>query len=67
MTVEGGVDGEVFGIYVDKVLAPHLKLGQGVVMDNLKAHKVHGIEKAIEKAGAGVVYLFALLSGFFSP
>ncbi len=25
-------------------------------MDNLKAHKVHGIEKALEKAGAGVVY-----------
>ena len=26
-------------------------------MDNLKAHKVQGIEKAIEKVGAWVVYL----------
>jgi len=66
MTIEGGVDGEVFGIYVEQVLAPQLKPGQVVVMDNLKAHKVEGIESAIEKMGARVVYL-SRYSPEFSP
>lgn len=66
MTVEGGVDGEVFRIYVEQVLVPQLEPGQVVVMDNLKAHKVQGIEEAIEKVGARVVYL-SPYSPDFSP
>jgi hypothetical protein len=48
MTVEGAVDGAVFLVYVEQVLAPTLVKGDVVVMDNLRAHKVKGIKEAIE-------------------
>jgi transposase len=57
MTVAGGTDGEVFRSYVDQVLVPHLRPGQVVIMDNLKAHKVPGIREAIETAHATLRYL----------
>jgi transposase len=40
MTVTGGTDGAVFRSYVEQVLAPQLRPGNVVSMDNLKAHKV---------------------------
>ena len=57
MTVEGGTDGALFRTYVEQVLAPHLRPGQVVLMDNLKAHKVAGIREAIEAAHATLRYL----------
>lgn len=57
MTVEGAVDGSVFLAYVEQVLAPTLIKGDIVVMDNLGAHKVKGVAKAIERRGAKVIYL----------
>lgn len=57
MTVEGGTDGDVFRSYVDQVLVPHLRPGNIVLMDNLKAHKVAGIREAIEAAQASLHYL----------
>jgi transposase len=57
MTVEGATDGEVFSAYVQHVLAPTLKKGDIVVMDNLRAHKVSGIKEAIEGRGAQLRYL----------
>jgi transposase len=57
MTVEGGTDGDVFRSYVDQVLAPQLRPGQVVIMDNLKAHKVAGIREAITLTGAHLQYL----------
>ena len=39
------------------MLAPALKPGDVVVMDNLAAHKVAGIEEAIALAGASLLYL----------
>jgi transposase len=57
MTINGAVDGEVFRAYVEYVLAPSLKPGDSVVMDNLGAHKVAGIREAIEGRGAVVEYL----------
>ncbi|MCA1626892.1 MAG: IS630 family transposase [Acidobacteria bacterium] len=57
MTVNGAVDGEVFLSYVRQVLVPTLAAGDIVVMDNLKAHKVAGVEEAIEAKGARVEYL----------
>jgi transposase len=57
MSIEGSVDGEVFLIYVEQVLAPALKAGDIVVMDNLKAHKVAGVERAIRERGASLIYL----------
>ena len=57
MTVDGGTDGEVFRCYVEQVLVPHLRPGNIVIMDNLKAHKVAGIHQAIEAAHATLRYL----------
>jgi transposase len=57
MTVAGGTDGEVFRSYVEQVLAPQLRPGQVVLMDNLKAHKVPGIREAIEATQATLLYL----------
>ena len=49
--------GEVFRAYVEQFLAPALAPGDGVVMDNLGAHKVAGIAEAIAAAGASILYL----------
>ncbi len=57
MTVNGAVDGEVFLAYVRDVLCPTLSEGDIVVMDNLKAHKVAGVEEAIRARGAQLEYL----------
>ena len=57
MTIEGAVDGLVFKTYVEQVLAPTLKRGDVVVMDNLGAHKVAGVLEAIEARGAKVIFL----------
>jgi transposase len=43
--------------YIEQCLAPTLKHGDIVVIDNLPAHKVHGVKDAIEAAGATVQYL----------
>jgi transposase len=57
MTVNGAVDGEVFLVYVREVLCPTLAAGDIVVMDNLTAHKVAGVEEAITAKGARLEYL----------
>lgn len=57
MTVDGATDGAVFIAYVSQVLAPTLKPGDVVVMDNLGSHKVDGIRSAIEARGATLMYL----------
>lgn len=57
MTVEGATDAAVFRAYVSTVLAPTLRPGDVVVMDNLGAHKVAGIEEAITERGAELIYL----------
>jgi len=57
MTVNGAVDGVVFLTYVREVLGPTLAVEDIVVMDNLGAHKVAGVEEAITACGARVEYL----------
>ena len=57
MTIEEATDGDIFLAYVKHILCPALKPGDVVVMDNLGSHKVSGVRKAIEKAGAEVLYL----------
>ncbi len=55
--VEGAVDAEVFRVYVSQVLAPTLRGGDVVVMDNLQPHKASGVREAIESVGATLLYL----------
>lgn len=56
-TVDASTDGDVFGRFIRDALAPSLRPGQVVVMDNLAAHKVKGIREAIEAVGCRVIYL----------
>ena len=57
LVLDGPMNGEAFLAYVEQMLVPVLKPGDVVVMDNLGAHKVAGVEAAIRKAGASVLYL----------
>lgn len=57
MTHRGAVNGKVFLRYVRRRLAPWLKPGDIVLLDNLGAHKVKGVREAIEAVGAFVLYL----------
>jgi transposase len=57
MMIKGAMNGEAFLAYVQQCLAPTLKPGDIVVMDNVPFHKVGGVQKAIEAAGASLRYL----------
>lgn len=54
---DGPMNGTIFQVYVEWVLIPTLKLRDIVVMDNLPAHKRPAAQKAIEQAGAGLMFL----------
>jgi transposase len=56
-TLVGATDSEVSRTYVREVLAPQLRPGDVVVMDNLSPHKASGVREAIEGAGARLRYL----------
>jgi transposase len=57
LTVEGATTSVVFEAYVEQVLAPTLRRGQVVVMDNLCAHKGERIKELIEQQGCQLIYL----------
>jgi transposase len=57
MTIEQATDGDIFLAYLEQVLGPKLRPGDVVVMDNLSAHKVAGVEQLIQAAGAELLYL----------
>jgi transposase len=57
LVLDGPMDGEAFLAYVEQLLAPSLRPGDTVIMDNLPAHKVHGVREAIQTAGASLLYL----------
>ena len=52
MVLDGPMNGPAFLAYVEQVLAPTLKRGDTVIMDNLPAHKVAGVRDAIMAKGA---------------
>jgi len=55
--VDGAVNGDVFEAFVAQVLAPALRPGDVVVMDNLSSHKRARTRELIEAAGAAVLFL----------
>jgi transposase len=57
LVLDGPIDGESFRAYVEQFLAPALRPGQIVVIDNLSSHKVAGVREAIEAVGARLLYL----------
>ncbi len=57
LVLDGPMDGAAFKAYIEQFLAPSLKPGDIVVMDNLPSHKVAGVREAIKSAGAYLLYL----------
>ena len=57
MVLDGPMNGAWFLAYVEQVLAPTLRPGDIVIMDNLAAHKSAPVRNAIEAAGARLLFL----------
>ncbi len=57
MVLDGPINGQWFLAYVEQALVPTLREGDIVIMDNLGSHKGAGVRKAIEDAGATLLYL----------
>jgi transposase len=56
-TFDAAVDTDLFVAFVEQFLAPALRPGQVVVLDNLKAHCSPRVDAAVEKAGCRVLRL----------
>jgi transposase len=61
---DGAMDGPSFLAYVERILAPTLRKGDVVFMDNLRTHKIDGVRQAVEAVGAKVRYLPAYSPDF---
>lgn len=57
MVIDGALNGPLFAQYVRQELAPQLRPGDILVMDNLQAHKVKAAADAVRAVDARVVYL----------
>jgi transposase len=55
--IEGAMDTETFDWYIREQLAPTLRPGQVVMLDNLSAHKAESIREAIEARGCTLLFL----------
>jgi transposase len=55
--LEGAMNGETFKAYVEQFLAPTLKKGDIVFMDNASVHMVGGVKEAIQSRRAIPFYL----------
>jgi transposase len=54
---DGPIDNASFRAYVEQVLAPTLRPGDVVILDNLAVHKQPDVRAAIEQAGAHLRFL----------
>jgi transposase len=57
LILEGSANTIAFELYVEQVLAPSLRAGQIVVMDNLQVHKSAQVKQAIEAKGCQLLFL----------
>ena len=57
VVLDGPINGTSFRAYVEQFLAPSLRPGDTVVIDNLGSHKVKGVREAIEAVGARLLFL----------
>ena len=57
MSVDCATDGDVFEAYVRHVLAPELRVGEIVVLDNLSPHKRGAAAQIINSRGARLEFL----------
>jgi transposase len=64
MTIAGPVNGEVFDLYVEQLLAPALHRGDVVLLDNVRFHYSARAVALLKAAGARVEYLPAYSPDF---
>jgi transposase len=65
MAVEGGsTTARVFEAYVERFLAPALRPGQVVILDNLGAHKGDRVRELIGRRGCELIFLPAYSPDF---
>jgi transposase len=57
LAFDGATNTAVFETYVERCLAPALRPGDIVIMDNLSSHKTAEVTRLVEAAGAEVRYL----------
>ena len=57
MVLDGAINGEWFEAYVRHVLAPTLRPGDVVIMDNLSSHKRAAVQEIIAACGAELRFL----------
>jgi transposase len=60
----GAMTGAAFLAYLREELAPTLRKGDTLILDNLPAHKVAGVREAIEAVGARILYVPAYSPDF---
>jgi transposase len=57
LILEGAANGEMFTLYLEKVLMPSLHPGQIVIMDNASIHEGEKVRQAIEAKGCHLLFL----------
>jgi transposase len=57
LIIDGATDTQAFTVYMEQVLAPTLRAGQLVLLDNLSAHKGPQVRTAIEARGCQLWFL----------
>ena len=55
--IDGAMNGDAFEKYIETQLAPTLKKGDVVVLDNLSTHKRDSARRAVERRGAWLLFL----------
>lgn len=66
MLLKGAMTGEGFRTYISRVLAPTLKRGDIVVMDNAPLHRTRAVRETLERLGVTVPE-FPAYSPDFNP
>ena len=64
LTYKDTLNGKFFGLYVKESLAPAMKKGDTLILDNLPAHKVKGSLQPLVDKGVNVVFLPAYSQDF---
>ena len=64
MMLEGAFDSESFELYVEQMLVPELRVGDRVVLDNVRFHHAPRARRLIAAAGAFVLHLPAYSPDF---
>ena len=55
--IDGPINGEIFLLYIEKILAPTLLPGDVVVLDNLGSHKSKAARAIVRAKGAHLIFL----------